>query len=145
MPSAQQSTSPYALYLQATRTTAPSQTERRQWIVVPPLLGDNAVKAHATPTDTFLVFTRSQNRLENRVKWRYAFVVPRLLERDLPDEIRQLIRLDISEDRRWDVSPIMTTQVTPLELKALIDHPATPYGLLRRFEKIARSVHNIAI
>lgn len=139
----------YAMYLQATCLKNNKDTTRRQWIVFPPL--DPALAKKAGKDHTYegqqLVFTREQPSLENRVKWKHYMTPSSLLERDIPERIAALQRLNLDREPQyqWQVSPPIVCQVTLNELVALMDKPTTPWFALKRFEKVARRRHGLSI
>lgn len=141
----------YALYLQATRLRRTTgKVQRRQWIVLPPLTEALAATLPGTsvkPSPNFLMFSREQMSPENRVKWRATYPETSLLERDLPERLEKLLRENdnLPGRHQWVISPAITAQVTVRELADLHGVPETPYALLRRFEKVAKSRHHIAI
>jgi hypothetical protein len=142
----------YALYLQATRKNEAShKVMRKQWVVVPPMT-DTVLAAAAGggtlgPDARFLQFFREQSSPENRVKWRFVKQHHDVMKTVFPAEVKRLqdSNLNLEPDHQWDVSPIITCQVSAREIVDLFQDPETPYALLRRFEKVARTRHNLAI
>lgn len=138
----------YALYLQATRLRKQTgKVMRRQWIVFPPLPEQLAQTVESQVFEKFLMFYREQATPENRVKWRFSREDPDLLSQTLPGAVADLMLKNehFESAHRWTVSPVITAQVTVRELAQLQKDPVTPYAVIRRFEKVAKSVHHIAI
>jgi hypothetical protein len=130
--------SPYwAMYVQATAEHSGGRIRRQQWLVLPPLErgGD------------FLQFHREQPTLENRVQWRANFVLPTVILRDIDDRLNTLraANENLASKFMWQISPVITAQVTPSELKTLHAEPKTPYSVLKRIEKVARNLHGIVV
>lgn len=138
----------YAMYLQATRKhPGTGKTMRRQWVAFPPLDGWVAERAGVDPDPRMLKFWREQSAPENRVKWRHVFEMPDELDRKLTIELSNLENANANNppESQWVISPVITAQVLPAELAKIVKEPETPYAVLRRFEKVAKAVHNIAI
>lgn len=139
----------YALYIQATRQrNAHADVQRKQWIVFPPMPTEEAIKRLLPgKAEMNLMFTREQSAPTNRVKWRHEFIGVDLMKKELPLKLAVLERENLNYEPafQWKISPPITAQVTFDELAELITDPKTPYDVLRRFEKVARAKHHIAI
>jgi hypothetical protein len=129
----------YAAYLQATRRRAVNSSEitRKQWIVIPPRLD----------TNVFLQFHREQPTLENRVQWKHTMVSAELMLRDLPEKLEVLMSNNqyLEKETQWLVSPIITVEMTIPEVDELYRKPTTPYKVLKRIEKVAKSKHGFTV
>lgn len=139
----------YAMYVQATRVNrGTTKTMRKQWMVLPPLTREVADRIGVEPReDKFLMFHRAQSSPENRTAWRWESPEIALLERDLPEKLNGLVRENdnLPEENQWQISPVITAEVTPTELSAWTSQPRTPYPLIERFAKVAKRRYNIAI
>ena len=138
----------YALYVQATRVNNDGSTSRKQWMVFPPFPEKHARQFKLDAATDMLLFSRSQDTLENRVKWKHAWFPPAMLERDIDEKLNQLRALNKNYDspaNHWKISPVLVAQVTSAEMAGLVRNPTTPYFALKRFEKIASKRHGFAI
>lgn len=141
----------YAMYLQATRKQSiTNKVARRQWIVLPPLTETVLRDVPGNKPDAderFLKFYREQSSPENRVKWRWEWHPMDTAEDIIPLEVKRLLtqNQNFPPDNQWVFSPVVTAQITPRELATLFAEPKTPYSLLTRFEKVARTKHHLAI
>jgi len=140
----------YAMYLQATRKQSSGKMRRRQWIMLPPLTEhvlSELSGSKPAADERFLKFYREQSSPENRVKWRWEHVGHEIAEVTFPSEIRRLLEQNrnYGVTEQWQVSPVITAQITARELATLFETPQTPYVMLRRFDKVAKAKHNLAI
>jgi hypothetical protein len=141
----------YATYLQATRKNEGNNvTKRKQWIVIPPMTQNvinNAGGGDTEPDYRFLYFFREQSTPSSRPKWRFTKSGSTAMQVILPDEIKRLTdsNVNFAAGHQWEISPVITCQLTAREVVELYVSPQTPYALLRRFEKVAREKHNLAI
>lgn len=137
----------YAMYIQATRTKNGGATERRQWMVFPPLPKELAEKVGLASSQDALVFTRAQATLENRVKWKHHTGPFPLVERDLVDRVKMLEAQNenLVETARWNITPPIVCQIALDEYATLLKNPTTPWFALKRFEKVAKKLHGVSI
>ena len=128
----------YAAYIEITKDTASGDRRRKQWLILPPLPTELAPQGYAAQT-AMLYFHREQESKNNRVAWKHDFDRSGSLARWMRE------RIDRYTAAGWQVSPVMTCEVHPLELARLIQEPKTPYKVLERIQRVAKAKHNLAI
>lgn len=133
----------FAMYVQATKGE-PTTARRKQWVLLPPLPDSIAVTRGMTVgrySNTFLLFFREQRNPQNRSQWNHW---------DMPVDtypaiLKQALLQAESEVIPWTVSPIMTCEITETELAGIRMHPKTPWFVLDRVKRVAKSRHGLAI
>lgn len=126
----------YAAYVQATLPLNGGGTRRKQWIIIPPRRENSGL---------FLLYHRDQPTLESRIQWRHNFVSHDLLRRDLPEKLEQLRVATQGDLNGWEISPVITCQVTVAEVEGWHKEPKTPWKAIDRFVKVASSRHGLSI
>lgn len=128
----------YAMYVQAVNEDPDSAHPRTQWVVFPQMParlapGDSPV------TSTLCWFERMQRHSKHRSPWRFHMDNGGQLKERLPDQIRQ------HEAVGWTIGPVVTCELHPTELAAILRERRTPYRVLSRLTKVARSLHRLDI
>ncbi len=121
----------YACYLQATRERGNGDIEREQWVVFPP--------SRARHADQMLTFSRVQRKPSHKAVWNAAIRAS--------EDTAGVIKAAMSryEASGWMLSPIITVQVTHVELDVAFADRKTPWKALNRVTRVAKNRHGLAI
>jgi hypothetical protein len=132
----------FAAYVEVTMRTAADHRRRRQWVILPPLParlapGDSPISGYLS------WFERTQQTASHRAMWQYhtdgSGNFKRSLQRDL----------GLYEADGWSLTipdgGILTCEIHPTELAQILVERKTPYRLLNRLQKVARSMHGLDI
>ena len=137
----------YALYMQATRSVAGTNS-RKQWIVVPPAPVDLADRAKLPAAHRqFVLAHRHQIRTEDRTTWKFERHDAESFDMLFANVVRS-VRLEyenLEPKLQWQISPMITAQMTVDEVLDMHRTPKTPWPVLKRFERVARKAHGISI
>jgi hypothetical protein len=128
----------FAAYVEAVDESDPAHRRRRQWVILPPLPARLA-PGDAPATDYLVWFERQQRNAKHRAVWQYRRDVSKMFKRNLHDELEALSL------RGFTVSEVMTCEIHPTELAQILKEPKTPYRILDRFKKVARSMYRLDI
>jgi hypothetical protein len=128
----------FATYLEIYDDSQPEHRRRRQWVILPQLParlapGDSPVTNH------LVWFEREQRSSKHRAVWNFHEDTSGLLKRNLED----IVAMRATDG--WKVSPMITCEIHPTELGQILKDRKTPYRILSRLQKVARSMHRLDI
>jgi hypothetical protein len=126
----------WAAYLQLTRDSAShgGETERHQWVFIPPVDVDIA-PSH--PLSGFSYYHRHQEKLSQKTVWKHH-------------SGRSIQVITAAVDSRlldgWSADPMITCEVAAFELAELANtNWKTPYRLLTRLKRVSEATHRYTI
>lgn len=117
----------WAVYLQCLQ---PATGERYQRVIMPPNEGG-----------MYRIFRRHQPSGGSRVRWEWDLVS----RRQITNQIFALAEWGERQPEPAALSPLVVCEITEKEFKDTHLDPKTPYGILRRLEKVARERHGMSI
>lgn len=128
----------FAAYIQMTKKLDSERTRREQYIIFPQMPARLA-PGDCPVTNHFVWFHRVQNSLSHRAVWKF--------NRDVGGGFKEGLsyRVKMLADDDWEISPMITCEVHPTELAAILKEPKTPYRIMKRLEKVARGMHGLDI
>lgn len=128
----------FATYIEICDDSRTEHRKRKQWIILPQMPARLA--PGDSPTSNHLVwFEREQRRSSHRAVWNFREDTDGMLKRHLDDTVK----LYVADG--WKLSPVITCEVHPTELAEILKNRKTPYRILSRLQKVARSMHRLDI
>jgi hypothetical protein len=111
---------------------------RRQWVILPQMParlapGDSPITSH------LVWFEREQRNATHRAIWHYHKDTDSQFKRELGRHLQRY------ERAAWEVSPLITCEIHPTELAQILKERKTPYRILQRLQKVARSMYRLDI
>ena len=113
--------------------------KRRQWIFIPPVPTSIALQYNMRPVSHPSFYYREQDRMEHKSQWGHTMLSNGAM-------VTQLITgIDEAERRLWVAHPVITCEIDPTEMSEIQERWVTPYRLINRLTRVAKSKHNYAI
>jgi hypothetical protein len=127
----------YAAYIELVNEDGPNR-RRKQWIVLPQLParlapGDSPIVGHMT------WFERAQRNASHRAVWQFHADVSGQFKENLASTVL------LHQDTGWVASPMITCEIHPTELAQVLRDRRTPYRIMARLQKVARSMYRLDI
>lgn len=126
----------WAVYFQMTLTskTNPAESERMQWIFLPPFTG-SIVPAGAKESPQPSYFFRKQEKLGQRTVWNHY-----------KEGLAQMVSgIPALEAAGWVAQPLITIEVAPWEMAEITKAWKFPYRLESRFKRVSNVTHQYTI
>ena len=129
----------YAAYFEAVdlrtdiETGVTKRGKREQWVILPPL-PERLCPGDTPATEYMTLFHREQRRPDHRAVWQF---------RRIDSTFKGLLagRLEFLASIGWELGPVITCEVDPSEMAQILREKKTPYRVLQRLQKVAKTMY----